>query len=283
MASISVKVDPKTLPKIRDFLIEKDARERKATNETEVFRLQVNSGYIIGYTSGKIVATSQESHDLLKEALALTEGQQADQILIGSDEAGKGEWLGPLVVAAVAISPNSLAEIRSIGVMDSKELSVKRIIELAPQVKEFAITFKTVLISPKRFNQLFQEFKEKGRGLNDILAWAHCKAIESAYDNISKQEKQVRITIDEFDRVKTARCLGELEKLPNVAIVQKIRAEEDMEVACASILARAEKEKWLSEKSQELNRDLRLIGEKDAVKMEGGDELFKTSYLKYRG
>ena len=83
--------------------------------------------------------------------------------------------------------------------------------------------------------------------------------------------------------MKTARCLSELEKLPNVAIVQKIRAEEEMEVACASILARAEKEKWISEKSEELNRDLGLISEKDAMKMEGGDELFKTSYLKYRG
>jgi ribonuclease HIII len=282
MASIAVQVNPNTIPKIYDALIHRADQERNPTNRYEVFRLQVNTGYIIAYTSGRIVATNQEAHKLLKEVLHSVETQQADQVLIGSDEAGKGELLGPLVIAAVAISPNSIAEIRSTGVMDSKELSVRRINELAPQIERSIITSETILVSPKRFNQMFQEFKQKGKGLNDILAWAHCKAIKTVYDVISNQKKPIKITIDEFDRAKTAKCLAELEKVPNVTIIQKIHAEEEIEVACASILARAERERWITEKSKELNVDLRAISKEEVRNMERRDEFFKTGY-KSRG
>ncbi|MBI2139185.1 hypothetical protein HYU13_06350, partial [Candidatus Woesearchaeota archaeon] len=178
--------------------------------------------------------------------------------------------------------PNSIAEIRSTGVMDSKELSIRRINELAPHIKKSAIASEIVLVSPTRFNQMFQEFKQKGEGLNDILAWAHCKAIKSVYNGIPDQKKPVKITIDEFDRAKTAKCIAELEKVPNVTIIQKIHAEEEIEVACASILARAERERWITEKSKELNVDLRTINKEEAQKMERRNELFKTGY-KSRG
>lgn len=282
MAPIAVQVNPNTIPKIYDAITHRVDQERKPTNKYEVFRLQISTGYIIGYTSGRIVATNQEAHELLKDALHAVETQQADRVLIGSDEAGKGELLGPLVIATVAISPNSVAEIRSTGVMDSKELSIRRINELAPHIKKSAMASETVLVSPKRFNQMFQEFKQKGKGLNDILAWAHCKAIKSVYDEISNQKKPIKITIDEFDRAKTAKCLAELEKVPNVTIIQKTHAGEEIEVACASILARAERERWITEKSKEQNRDLRAISKEEIRNMERRDEFFKTGY-KSRG
>ena len=277
---IAVKVELKSLAKIRDALKSK-AIELKTTNEYEAFRFQVNSGVIVAYTSGKIVANNDESYELLKEAVRSAETLK-DEITIGSDEAGKGEWLGPLVVAAVAVSPDSMAEMRAIGVMDSKELTTKRIEQIAPEIKKLALAFKVITIQPKRFNQLFDQFKNEGGGLNDMLADAHVEAIRSLYNEI-KPKGNLRIVIDEFDRIKTAKRLGALKEIPNVRIVQKPRAEEEIPVACASILARAERERWITERSREINVNLRMIKEKDALAMQKRDALFKVSYLKNRG
>ena len=114
-----------------------------------------------------------------------------------------------------------------------------------------------------------------------MLAWAHTNAIQSLYDDI-KPKGSLRIVIDEFDRIKTAKRLGALKEIPNVTIVQKSRAEEEIPVACASILAKAERERWITEKSREINVNLRMIKERDALAMQKGDELFKVSYLKNR-
>jgi len=276
---IAVKVEPELLAKIRETLVPK-AVELKTTNKYEAFRLRVNSGVIVAYTSGKIVANNDESYEFLKEAVRSTEIHK-NGIVMGSDEAGKGEWLGPLVVAAVAVSPDSTAEMRVIGVMDSKELTTKRIEQIAPQIKKLALAFKVVVIQPERFNERFSQLKKKGENLNNMLAEAHAKAIESVYDEI-KPQGTVRVVIDEFDRIKTARWLRALSQKHNVTIVQKPRAEEEIPVACASILARAQRESWIAEKSRELNLNLLTIKEKDAITMRKNKELFKVSYLKNR-
>lgn len=283
MMPISVKVDPHTLSNIQQALIHEGAQELKTTNKYEVFRLQIGGGLVVAYTSGKISITNQEAQEALEEAIKSTErGEPIYEILIGSDEAGKGEWLGPLVVAAVSIPSKSLPKLRSIGVMDSKKLSIKRINELAPQIKKLATTFRIVSVSPKRFNHLFQELKREGGGLNDILAWAHSKAIRLVYSEVPK-EKPVMVVIDEFDRIKTANRLGNLAGIGGVTIIQKPYAEEEIPVACASILARAERERWIDNKSRDYRIDLRAISQSAALKMDRSQEFFKTSYLKPRG
>jgi len=51
---------------------------------------------------------------------------------IGSDESGKGDFFGPLVVSAVLLkNDGELDFIYSLGVKDSKKLSDKRVIEIA--------------------------------------------------------------------------------------------------------------------------------------------------------
>jgi len=276
---IAVKVEPQSLARIRATLVPK-AVELKVTNKYEAFRLQVNSGVIVAYTSGKIVANNDESYDILREALRSTEAH-TNEIVMGSDEAGKGEWLGPLVVAVVAVSPATRAEMRALGVMDSKELTTKRIEQIAPQIKKLALAFKVIVIQPEQFNERFSQLKKKGENLNNMLAEAHAEAIESVYDEI-KPHDTMRVVIDEFDRIKTAKRLRALSQKDNVTIVQKPRAEEEIPVACASILARAEREFWITEKSRELRINLRTIKEEDAMIMGKNKELFKVSYLKNR-
>ncbi len=53
---------------------------------------------------------------------------------IGVDEAGKGDYFGPLCVAGVAADAESLSTLLEIGVCDSKKLSDNQIKKMAPKI-----------------------------------------------------------------------------------------------------------------------------------------------------
>lgn len=91
--------------------------------------------------------------------------------IVGSDEAGKGEWLGPLTVAAVALTPEQSSYLITQGVMDSKELKIEKIIELSDIIRKKCLSYHVITITPKKFNLLLLEVKREGKSLNDILAW----------------------------------------------------------------------------------------------------------------
>ena len=144
---------------------------------------------------------------------------------IGVDESGKGDYFGYLVVAAVFVDDDK--KLAGLGVRDSKKLSDLQVRDLASRIKKIC-KYDIVKISPEKYNHLYKKFKS----LNRMLAWAHAKAIE----NLLKHVKPEKIISDKFssrdvlkDYIKTS-----------IRLEQKIRAESDVAVAAASILARSE-------------------------------------------
>jgi len=149
---------------------------------------------------------------------------------IGTDESGKGDYFGPLVVAAVYLEEKSLASLISAGIKDSKRLSDKRNTQLAEIIRQNCI-HSIVALGPERYNTLYAKI----RNLNRLLAWAHARAIE----NVLEQEEVDLAISDKFgsqDYVKGAL----LKKGKAIELVEKHHAESDPAVACASIVARAE-------------------------------------------
>lgn len=140
---------------------------------------------------------------MISELLPKISVETTKAMVIGSDEAGKGEWLGPIVVAAVAVSREQTYELQGEGVMNSKELSLTRIKELASFIRNHHYLTAHVIITPKRFNELFNELKDERKTLNDLLAWGHSKAIEDVLNSLNVNARDVRVMIDEFDRIKT--------------------------------------------------------------------------------
>ena len=106
---------------------------------------------IIGYTSGKVVSNGPYSAAAVQNAILEMQPTAGSQITIGSDEAGKGEWLGPMTVAAVALTPMQSTLLQSLGVMDSKSMSVVRIAELSKTVRQNSINVESLTISPEKF------------------------------------------------------------------------------------------------------------------------------------
>jgi len=149
---------------------------------------------------------------------------------IGTDESGKGDFFGPLVVAGFFLPEGQEAVLQELGVRDSKRLSDGRVLEIARSLRK-AYLCSVVAIGPERYNTLYQNL----RNLNRLLAWGHARAIE----NILEQVNCGLALTDQFgDERFVKQAL--LKKGKNINLVQKTQAEEDLAVAAASILARAQ-------------------------------------------
>ena len=204
--------------------------------------------------------------------------------IIGSDEAGKGEWLGPMTIAAVAVTPEQSSYLVTQGVMDSKELKDETIEALSKVIGKNCLSYHVITITPKRFNELFQDVKNEGRSLNDILAWGHAKAIGEVDRELKRKgiSGKIRLVIDEFDRLKTEERLRRVLDLKRFDLVQKPKAEEETAVAAASIMARAIKEFWIDEASKRLNLDLRHLSAREAPTHKDAEYFAKISFLKHK-
>ncbi len=148
---------------------------------------------------------------------------------IGVDEAGKGDFFGPLCIAAVYADEKGIKQLIQWGVKDSKQMSDKTMLIMAPKVQAALIT-AVVRIYPEKYNEMYHSFQN----LNRLLAWGHATAIAEL---IQKTHCQ-KILIDQF----TPEPLVEsalAKKGIRADLTQRPRAEEDPVVAAASILARA--------------------------------------------
>jgi ribonuclease HIII len=149
---------------------------------------------------------------------------------IGTDESGKGDYFGPLVVGAVYVPDEQEPVLRELGVKDSKRTTDNRNRELAALIKR-GYRHSVVAIGPERYNELY----ERLRNLNRILAWAHARAIENI---LAEVPCRLAITDQFGDQGYVLNAL--MKKGRTIELVQKTKAEEDLAVAAASILARAE-------------------------------------------
>lgn len=150
--------------------------------------------------------------------------------LIGTDESGKGDYFGPLVIAGVYVNAETAGKLRAIGVADSKKLSDKQIGSMAVQIKELC-PFSTIVIGNEKYNELYGKIKN----LNKLLAWGHARAIENVLGRV-----QCDFALsDQFgDPALIKNAL--MDKGRNITLKQRPRAEENTAVAAASVLARNE-------------------------------------------
>ena len=196
---------------------------------------------------------------------------------IGVDESGKGDFFGPLVVAACYVGPEHVAELE--GVKDSKKLTDPQAIRLAAIIRRVC-PHEVIGIGPTKYNELYEKFKN----LNKLLAWGHARAIENV---LEKQEAHLVIS-DQFaaggDVVKRALY----EKGKAVEFRSMVRAEADLAVAAASILARAEFLSRLRKLSEEFGIELpkgatNVIGPgKRFVQMHGPAALSQVAKMHFR-
>ena len=205
--------------------------------------------------------------------------------IIGTDESGKGDYFGPLVSAGVYVDEQTAKDLVTCGVKDSKNLSDNENLRLAQEIAKICKgRFVIVEISPERYNLLYEQFKKEKKNLNTLLAWGHAKAIEEI---LSKVDCEVAIA-DQFADERF--ILGKLqEKGKKLRLTQMHKAEQNIAVAAASILARARFLKKLSKLSNKYKIDLPKGASQTVIKsakkfvgLHGKESLRKVAKLHFK-
>lgn len=165
---------------------------------------------------------------------------------IGLDEAGKGDFFGPLCVAGIYIPEGGVEELIKLGVKDSKLLTDDTIIKISASLKK-TYPYKVLRLFPETYNRLYIKFNN----LNRLLGWSHATILEE----LSKKTSCKKATLDQFAFPELMETILKQKKI-SIDLTQKVRAEQDPVVAAASILARAAFVEGLSELEQEVGLPL---------------------------
>jgi ribonuclease HIII len=152
---------------------------------------------------------------------------------MGVDESGKGDFFGPLVIAAAYTDERLTGLMREMNVRDSKTITSDRKAEdMAEAIRKLlGGRFALVVIGPRAYNRLYASM----HNVNCILAWGHARAIENL---LEKTPDCPRAVSDQFGPTRQV-IQALMKKGREIKLEQRPKAESDPAVAAASILARA--------------------------------------------
>ena len=200
---------------------------------------------IILYNSGKLVVQGRGATDwvtfvlepevLGKAQLGYEEILQPESVTphMGVDESGKGDFFGPLVIAAAYTDPALAAAFRERNVRDSKTISSDRVAEkMADDLRSLlGRRFSLVVIGPRAYNRLYAQMGN----VNRLLAWGHARAIENLLAEVPDCPRALSDQFGPKHRIETALRA----RAVKIKLDQRHKAESDPAVAAASVLARA--------------------------------------------
>lgn len=197
------------------------------------------------YTSGKCVVQGKGAQDWVTftlEPLVLQEARlgyddvhapEAYEPHMGIDESGKGDFFGPLVIAAAYVNKPLAKAFQEKGIRDSKTItSDKKAESMAEDIRKMlGDRYALVTIGPQAYNRLYA----KMGNVNEMLAWGHARAIENLLEKVPDCPRAISDQFGPKKQIENAL----LKKGRSIELIQRPKAESDPAVAAASILARA--------------------------------------------
>lgn len=254
VTTYTIQLNPRLFPQLRRDLEERGFLLKKTPYA--FFSANKDKLNVTLYKSGKLLLQGKDTPQFIQyylEPVLLKEVNfgyediindlQSHEPRVGVDESGKGDYFGPLIIAGVYLTPKIEKQLKQMGVKDSKLISDKKIKVLREKIIELC-PFSVVVIGPERYNELY----DKIGNLNRLLAWGHARVIENVLGKVNCD----RVIIDKFGNNKF--ILDALMKRgKKIPVVQKVRAEEDLAVAAASVLARGEFLRRMAQMGKELD------------------------------
>ena len=203
---------------------------------------------------------------------------------IGSDEVGKGDYFGPIIVTASYVNKNDISFLEDLGVKDSKKITDEKILQIAPTIID-KIPHESIILSNEEFNS----YVNKGYNMNKINSMLHNRAILGLLkkDNFSYD----MVVMDQFTPARN--YFGYLKDIGD-NIFRKItfttKAEDKcLSVACSSIISRYLFMKEMDKISKEIDKVLPLgagviVDEagKDLVNKHGKEILNKIAKVNFK-
>lgn len=236
---------------------------------------------VVGAGPGKPVA--EQVAALLRSEPALPEEEQRLSCWAGTDEAGKGDYFGPLVTCGVVLDTDLAEEIVGMGAMDSKRLGGKQIDSLARILRRvLGDRAATVVVGPIRYNELYDQMRSRGQKLNHLLAWCHGRVVK---DLSERRHPFDAVVVDRF----ASRSLIQRALPGGTELIARPRAEDNPAVAAASILARDTYVRRLQRLSEEVGFTLTpgagppvIRTGRKVVERHGSDALARIAKVHFR-
>lgn len=246
--------------------------------------------------TGLQVAALPELSDAQSPKASVAEGLRGLVMtvpLAGTDESGKGDYFGPLVAAGVLVTPEQARTLTQLGVMDSKQLTDARIERLANGIVETVgleqIAF--VELFPEQYNAQYAAFVAKKQNLNHLLARMHQRVIQVLWEKsvVFRQAAPAQVIVDQFAQPAFMQRYigGGLDAA--IRLYQVPRAEEQVAVAAASIIARHRFVRGVAQLSQQVGATLPLgaggpvnQAAKQLVRQQGREVLGRVAKLHFK-
>jgi ribonuclease HIII len=207
---------------------------------------------------------------------------------MGVDESGKGDFFGPLCIAGVYVNQKVITAWKDVGIRDSKNISSdKKIHELADVIRHTpGCVTDSVVVGNEAYNRLYSKMKS----VNTLLAWGHARVIENLMGKrYQMNPAPVKAISDQFAASKTVIEKALMTAGREIELVQRHKAEEDLAVAAASILARDEFVNGLGRLEHHYQMKFPKgasaavdAAAKQFVEARGAEELAKVSKLHFR-
>jgi ribonuclease HIII len=264
------------------------------------FAGEKNKTNVVFYDSGKLVVQGRGTQEfvefvlepqVLKEARLGYETVLNPELLlprIGVDESGKGDFFGPLCIAGVYVNETVINAWKDSGVRDSKNISSdKKISDLAELIRKTSGCVTSVVPIG---NEAYNRMHSKLGSVNKILAWGHARVIENLMGQKHRMEPHpVRAISDQFASSKDVVSKAMMTLGRDIELIQRHKAESDLAVAAASILARDEFVKRLGKLEKQFEMGLpkgasAAVDEaaKNFVEKFGAKRLVEVSKLHFR-
>ena len=204
---------------------------------------------------------------------------------VGTDEAGKGDYFGSLAVAGVYVDAETREILHGLGVRDGKQLSDSQVQKLAQEMwLRCGDKISRFSLEPTQYNERYTLFGRSGRNLNHLLASLHAKVIQDLLKCVDCRY----VLVDRFAKEEVLETELQIALNPNLRLVQMPKAESDIAVAAASIIARDIFLRQLEQLSKEYQIQLpkgasQVIDTgKQFVKQHGAESLRHVAKLHFR-
>jgi ribonuclease HIII len=214
------------------------------------WKASFNKTSVSAYKSGKVCVQGKGTKELVQFFIEpeLTgearfgyedvyfEQENAEQLSphAGIDESGKGDFFGPLVICCAFTDEKSAKELFALGVKDSKAIKGDSKMKKLDEGIRKILRGKYAIITLG--NEAYNNFYVKSKNLNSMLGWGHARSLENLLEKVPDCKMAIS---DQFSKTGSVRK-ALMEKGKKIKLIERTKAEEDIAVAAASIIARAE-------------------------------------------
>lgn len=233
-----MKLDPAREPELKQKL-ESEGFDF-LDNEHAFWRAKRGSANVIFYHSGSLLIQGSAKDKQTLAELLLPDGGAENARTLGMDESGKGDYFGPLVLAAVLVPPGALPQLHKLGVRDSKTLTDETMTRIAPRILELA-RVETRIYEPSDYNEVYDRYGNLNLLMRDGYIELIKRFPETDYD---------KAILDKFSQ--SAAQNRDIAKSTARPLTITERAESDPAVAAASVVARWKFVEWMKTASEKL-------------------------------